>query len=262
MNADFQFVAHSFIAGIIASIACGLGAVPLFWKRIDPIRHVGLGYAFAGGLMFAASVYNLLLPAFTIGAANSLKIWPVVQTLFGMFLGCWFLWIVQNQLTPERLQSKYLRALGGRTGALVFIAMCFHSIPEGVAVGVGFASPTHYASLEDLGVYIAIAISIHNIPEGLAVALPMRINGASLKTCFLFAFLTSLPQPFAAVPASILVWLFEPLMLPLFGFAAGAMMYLVVVEMIPDGLETHSRDSVAWLFMGGFGLMTLVQVVL
>ncbi len=140
--------------------------------------------------------------------------------------------------------------------------MAFHSIPEGVAVGVGFGSEGHHEQLEGLGLYIALAISIHNMPEGLAVALPMRSRGASIGKCFLLAFLTSLPQPIAAVPASLAVWIFEPLMLPFLGFAAGAMMYLVIVELIPDALATHTPSQIAWSFMGGFGLMVLVQVAL
>lgn len=259
---QYQFVIESVVAGLLASLACGLGAFPLLLRRIKIETRIGLGYGFAGGLMFAASVYNLLLPALTIGSENASRLWPVLQTLGGMFLGCGFLWGVERLLTADRLKSKWLRPLGGRIETLIFIAMAFHSIPEGVAVGVGFGSEDHLESMPDLGLYIAIAIAIHNIPEGLAVALPLRARGASISKCFWLAFLTSLPQPIAAVPASLLVWLFEPLMLPFLGFAAGAMMYLVIVELIPDALKSHSRSQIAWAFMIGFGLMALVQVAL
>lgn len=127
-------------------------------------------------------------------------------------------------------------------------------------MGVGFAAEAHYESMSGFGVYVAVAIGIHNIPEGLAVALPMRAAGASIHRCFWFAFLTSLPQPLAAIPASLLAWLFKPLMLPLLGFAAGAMMYLIVAELIPDGLRSTSRSRLAWAFMIGFSLMALIQV--
>jgi zinc transporter ZupT len=137
--------------------------------------------------------------------------------------------------------------------------MTAHSIPEGVAVGVGYGSETHL-HVDKFGHYIAIAIGIHNIPEGLAVALPMRLAGASLFRCFFFAFLTSLPQPIAAVPSGLLVWLFEPLLLPFLGFAAGAMMYLVLMELVPEALIRHTRAEMAWMFLAGFGLMALVQV--
>lgn len=255
-------VIESFVAGLVASVACGLGALPVLFRRFDPTRRIGLSYAAAGGLMFAASVYNLLLPAFTLGAEQGASLLPVLETLFGLGAGCAFIWMVERRLPREGQESNFVRSLGGRVGALVFIAMTFHSIPEGVAVGVGFASEAHQVSFDDLGLYIAIAISIHNIPEGMAVALPARAAGASFWKCFLLAFLTSLPQPLASVPASLLVWFFRPLMLPLFGFAAGAMMYLVIVEMIPESLEEEKPTQVAWAFMTGFAAMVLVQVVL
>jgi zinc transporter ZupT len=90
----------------------------------------------------------------------------------------------------------------------------------------------------------------------------MRATGASVASCFWYAFFTSLPQPIAAVPAALMVWFFEPLMLPMLGFAAGAMMYLVVVELITDALEERRPVEIAWAFMLGFSLMVLVQVVL
>lgn len=261
---QFDFVLYSFVAGIFASLACGLGALPLLIKRFDVTQRIGYAYAFAGGLMFAASVYNLLLPALTLPGGShsgSMELWPVLQTLIGILLGSAFIWFVEGHLSHEAADNKYLRALGGRTGALVFIAMTFHSIPEGVAVGVAFASESYGEVFAHLGPYVALAIGIHNIPEGLAVALPLRAKGASINKCFWMAVITSLPQPFAAIPASLLVWLFKPLMLPMFGFAAGAMMYLVIVELIPDSLETHSRSQVASAFMVGFSAMILVQVL-
>ncbi len=262
-DTEHGLILTSLVWGLAASVACGFGALPLLLRSIDLRNRIGLGYGFAGGLMVSASVYNLLSPAFEIGRLSALRIGPVLTTLVGMALGCSFLWWVQRSLTPERLESKFLKSLGGRVGTLVFIAMAFHSIPEGVAVGVGFGSETHLppeSMSRGLGTYVAIAIMIHNIPEGLAVALPMRAAGASIARCFVFAFLTSLPQPLAAVPSSLLVWVFEPLMLPFLGFAAGAMMYLVIVELIPDGLESRTRSEIAWSFMAGFGMMVLVQV--
>lgn len=256
---QYSFVAWAFFAGVLASVACGFGVLPLAFSGLRLQDRVGLGYAFAGGLMFSASVYNLLMPAFTVGTQEAMHLLPVLETLAGMAAGAAFLWVLEKFLTPERLRSGILRHAGGRTGALVFVAMTFHSIPEGVAVGVGYGSETHLA-IHNFGHYVAIAIGIHNIPEGLAVALPMRLAGASIARCFLFAFLTSLPQPIAAVPAGLLVWLFDPLLLPFLGFAAGAMMYLVLIELVPEALERHTRAEMAWMFLAGFGVMALVQV--
>jgi len=101
--------------------------------------------------MFAASVYNLLLPAITLGSDSAIKLVPLTKTLAGMGAGCLLLWAVQHLLTPQRLASPWLRPLGGRVEALVFLAMLVHSIPEGVAVGVGFTAEIHHAQMEGFG---------------------------------------------------------------------------------------------------------------
>ncbi len=259
---ETQVAIEAAVAGLLASVACGLGALPLGFKRINLGKRIGLGYGFAAGLMVAASVYNLLWPALTLGNAE-LRLGSVLKTTAGLFLGCLLLWWMGRFLTTERLESRGIaKWLGGRTEALIFLTMCLHSVPEGIAVGVGYAGEARLEDAEGLGGYIALAISIHNIPEGLAVALPLRLRGVSLAKCFLFAFLTSLPQPIASVPACLLVWFFEPLILPCLGLAAGAMMYLTIEELVPDALETRSRGQVAWAFMIGFISMVLVQAVL
>ncbi len=258
---EYGFLMDSFVAGILASLACGLGALPLMFSGLDIQKRVGLGYGFAGGLMFSASVYNLILPGLTLGASSP-SLYQVVQILVGILLGSLFLWTVDRYLNHEGMERTILKRVGSRREILIFIAMAFHSIPEGVAVGVGYASSQHVAGVENLGNYIALAIAIHNIPEGLAVSIPMRANGASIPKCFFAAFLTSLPQPLAAVPAALLVWFFEPLMVPLLGFGAGALLFLVILEMIPEALEDRQPREIAWAFITGFCLMLLVQVVL
>ena len=220
------------VAGLLASLACGIGALPLAIRRLDPARHTGIGYGFAGGLMFAASVYNLILPGLTIQSHRIVfaDVWPVVV---GILLGAAFLWMVEHFVDEDHFEGQSLKNWGGKAGILIFIAMFVHSIPEGIAVGVGYTSDAVYGNR--LGDYIAVAIGIHNIPEGLAVAIPLRSAGASINRCFWAAFLTSLPQPIAAVPAAIMSWLFQPLMPVLMGFAAGAMIFVILLENHPGG---------------------------
>lgn len=255
----YLIVIKSLVAGLVASLACGLGALPLAFRRLDPSQHTGIGYAFAGGLMFSASVYNLILPGLTM-RSQELALSEVMPVLLGIILGAMFLWATNRFLSPERLDQAHWRRWGSRKEILIFIAMCVHSVPEGVAVGVGYASEPVYATR--LGSYIALAIAIHNIPEGLAVAIPMRASGATILRCFVAAFLTSLPQPIAAVPASIVSWVFQPIMPILMGFAAGAMIFLVLLEMLPDALSEEKPITIAWSFTIGFCLMLLVQVIL
>ena len=266
------------VAGLLASVACGLGVLPLFLPKLDPKKHIGLGYGVAGGLMFSASVYNLIYEGLAINrggegaaaqqTASIFTVQNVVPVIGGILVGALFLHFAEHfvharQARATDEQKSAMSRWGGATGMLVFIAMTIHSIPEGVAVGTGYAlqNNPHYDAT-GVGTFIALAIAIHNMPEGLAVAIPMRSAGASFGRCFLAAFLTSLPQPIAAIPAVLLAWFFEPMMPFLMGFAAGAMIFLVVLELIPEALESESPSRIAWAFTIGFCGMLLIQVVL
>lgn len=259
-----EALTRAVVAGLLASLACGLGVLPLLIKRIDPARHTGLGYAFACGLMFSASVYNLIWPGITqMGekTAQDMNVMAVLPVVIGIMAGGAFLSASDRFLghyTEDT--SHFADGWGGKVGVLIFVAMTVHSIPEGVAVGVGYASEG--LTEQPLGTYLAVAIAIHNIPEGLAVAIPMRSSGASIHKCFWAAFLTSLPQPIAAVPAVLAAWFFRPIMPVLMGFAAGAMIFLVLLELIPDALATEKPKPIAWAFVIGFCLMLMIQIVL
>lgn len=253
------FITNSLIAGILASFACGLGALPLTLKGVNLQKHTGIAYSAAGGLMFAASVYNLILPGLTL-KSSAVRLADALPVIAGILLGAIFLSQVNHYLSPERLEQSNWKKFGNKAELLIFIAMAVHSIPEGVAVGVGYSSEAVYAN--NLGNYIALAIAIHNIPEGLAVAIPMRAAGASIWRCFWAAFLTSLPQPIAAVPAAYVAWLFQPIMPVLMGFAAGAMIFLILIELIPEALHESTPIRVAWAFTIGFCAMVLIQVLL
>lgn len=129
----------SVIAGLLASVACGLGAVPLFIGRLNLDKDIGLGYGFAGGLMFAASVYNLILPGLTLGE-DSGSPRQVLLVISGILAGACFLWLIGRYLHSHG-SSSLVQSIGSRQEILIFVAMAFHSIPEGVAVGVDFCSP-------------------------------------------------------------------------------------------------------------------------
>lgn len=253
------FILKSLIAGIIASFACGLGALPLAIKKINLRAHTGIAYSAAGGLMFAASVYNLILPGLTL-STSSVRLYEALPVIAGIILGGMFLWLSDRYFTTERLEKEVWKKYGNKFQLLIFLVMAIHSIPEGVAVGVGFSSEEIYSN--NLGQYIALAIAIHNIPEGLAVAVPLRASGASINKCFWAAVLTSIPQPIAAVPAAYLSWLFQPLMPIMMGFAAGAMIFLIILQLVPEALHSTSSLRVAWAFILGFCAMILVQVIL
>ena len=255
----WEVLLRAVVAGLVASLACGLGALPLEIKGLDPKRHTGLGYGFAGGLMLAASVYNLIQPGLQMAGGDHhmgwQQVWPV---LLGLLAGSAFLAWTDRYLSDHSPSEAFMAGWGGRVGLLIFLAMTVHSIPEGVAVGTAYAAGA--AQETDLGLYVAMAIAIHNIPEGLAVAVPLRSAGASIHRCFWAATITSLPQPIAAIPAVLVSWVFTPIMPILMGFAAGAMIFLIVLELIPEALDSEKPRRIAWALMLGFCAMLLVQV--
>ena len=256
----WQLLFRAVGAGVLASLACGVGALPVGLRGVDPSRHTGLGYGFAGGLMLAASVYNLIQPGLQMGADHHMgwsQVWPV---LMGLLLGASFLAWTDKYLSNHHPSEAFMKQWGGHMGLLIFLAMTVHSIPEGVAVGTAYAAGEVQNST--LGTYVAVAIGIHNMPEGLAVAVPLRSAGMSVWRCFLAATVTSLPQPIAAIPAVLVSWVFQPIMAVLMGFAAGAMIFLIVLELIPEALEAETPRRIAWALMLGFCGMLLVQVAL
>lgn len=253
------------VAGLIASLACGLGALPLALRQIDPARHAGLGFAVAGGLMIAASVFSLIVPGLEMEIGANGSDYNLLRMIGGILIGAAFISVVERFLPEETHNAQGEERFvgwGGRVGLLIFVAMSAHSIPEGIAVGVGYTSDEVLDTTHQIGTTLAIAIGIHNIPEGLAVAIPMRSRGVSITRCFWAAVITSLPQPIAAIPAVLMAWFFQPLMPVLMGFAAGAMIYLVVVELIPQALAKERPNRIAWAFMVGFCGMIVIQKLL
>lgn len=240
----------AFVAGLLAAAACGLGAIPAFLVRHASGTALGRAYAFAAGLMLAAAALALIGPGIHLASRGTSPLFGLASLVVGGMAGSLLLYGMQRVL-PHDVEPTWSRRFGGRAGLLVFLVMTLHSIPEGIAVGVGYGAAEHAESLSGLGHLLAIAIAIHNVPEGLVVALPMRAGGAAWPTCFLAAFLTSLPQAIAAVPACLAVSVFDPLVLPSLGLAAGAMVHLVVAELLPEArTQCGPTDLVGW-FAGG-----------
>ena len=202
--------------------------------------------------MISASVFSLMQKGISLEHVRPSAPYEVIA---GLFLGALFFWAAERFVEGPILHSGRLGV--SRRGLLVWLAMTIHSIPEGVAIGVGFATGDF-----QFGLVMALAISIHNIPEGIAVSLPLRAEGASIPKCAVASILSSAPQPIMAVPAALAVWLFQPLLGLGLGFAGGAMIYLVVDELIPTALEQGSRTLISWGVMIGLGLMLLLTTLL
>ena len=238
------------IAATITVLANGLGGLPFVFVRDFPRRITRYGWAISGGLMLSASVFNLIMPG-----VNDAGITPVA---IGIFLGAGGMVLASTWLNSRQFKLSGMSDDGARRIMLVLITLFIHSFPEGLAIGVAFGSGEI-----GLGLIMAVAIAIHNIPEGLAVSLPMRAEGVSGWRCVGWAIVSGIPQLLACVPAYLAVVAFRPILPYAFGVAAGAMILLVITEMIPESVEQESqRLSSGVAGMLGFLLMMMLQNVL
>lgn len=241
------------LTGILSALTTGLGAIPVHFLqgRSPLVRAMACGIA--AGMMISASVFALVQEG--IALKTKFPLAPYIVML-GLFLGSAFFWFTDKNVSRQ-YEDKPWQRIFSRKGLLIFIAMFIHSIPEGIAIGVGFATGNF-----SFGLMMAIAIAVHNIPEGIAVSLPLKIEGASTLKCAVISILTSVPQPVMAVPSALLTWFVEPL-LPLgLGFAGGAMIYLVIAELIPDALNEGGKTLTAWgVMLGLIGMLLITHLL-
>jgi zinc transporter ZupT len=238
-----------FWVALMTDLATGLGALPFAVVRKLSLPWQGMMTSGAAGMMLSASVFALTGEAMKSGA-----MW---QVIVGLLAGAAFFSWTARLIHGNQWTIGTLSPAESKQGIMVIVAMFIHSIPEGIAVGVGYATGEI-----GFGLLLATAIAVHNVPEGIAVSMPLRARGISVTKCAGYAILTSVPQPLAAVPAFVLVSVFKPL-LPLgLGFAGGAMIFLVAFELLPESLERCSREQSAWAMMIGLiGMLCITSAL-
>ena len=241
--------------GIISCLATGLGAIPVHFVKNNSKLVRSFASSVAAGMMISASVFSLAQEG--IALKDKFPLAPFIVIL-GLMLGAaFFRWTDKIFTYDNHFYQHYLKKGLTKRGLLIFVAMFIHSIPEGIAIGVAFATGNF-----EFGLIMAIAISVHNIPEGIAISLPLKADGVSTKKCAWASILTSVPQPIMAVPSALLAWFFEPLLPIGLGFAGGAMIYLTVSELIPSALEDGGHSLTAWGVMIGLCGMLLITTLL
>jgi zinc transporter ZupT len=243
---DISPVLQVFLYGLITAVATGLGAIPFAFVRDVSPRVVALTNALASGLMLGAS-FGLL----SEGAGHGR-----VATLVGANLGVLFVLVAGRLLGEQDLQFGAVRGEDARKMALIVLVMTVHSVAEGVAIGTAFAGGT------TLAIVITAAIAVHNVPEGLAISAVLRPRGAGIAACAGWSIVSSLPQPLLAVPSFLFVETFDSLLPYGIGFAAGAMVFMVLVELLPDAFETGRRSVIALLVSVAMVAMVLFQQAL
>lgn len=246
-----------------AATALGAALVFFFRKEVNEnVQRVFLG--FAAGVMIAASVWSLLIPGIEMAEEQGTPGW--IPASGGFLLGALFLVALDRLLPhlhpgsdlPEGLPSRLKR-----TTMLVF-AVTLHNIPEGMAVGLLFGLAGNEAAPTSLAAAFALSIGIglQNLPEGAAISLPLKKEGVSNSRAFLYGALSGIVEPAAGVLTALAAGWIAPLMPWLLSFAAGAMIYVVVEELIPEArLGEHSHVG-TWGVLAGFVLMMVLDTAL
>ena len=246
-------------------LATVLGAAMVFVFRKElshTLQKVFLG--FAAGVMIAASVWSLLIPAMEMAEGQGRSI--LLPVGGGFVLGGVFLMLLDQLLPHLHLDSDQpegLRSRVSRTAMLVF-AVTLHNLPEGMAVGLACALA---ASSQDAGqaagaAALALGIGLQNFPEGAAIALPLRREGASRLKSFAGGALSGAVEPLGGILAVLAAGWVEPLMPWLLSFAAGAMVYVVAQELIPEARRDETSRAGTWGVLLGFVIMMVMDVAL
>jgi len=239
-----------FLASLAAGLATGVGALPVLFVKHPSKRYLDLMLGFAAGVMLAATAFSLLIPAIKDGGA-----WVAVG---GLLLGALALHLIDRFVPHEH----FIRGHEGPSSRLrkiwlFVLAITIHNFPEGLAVGVGFGGGA-------LGPAIALAagIGLQNMPEGLAVALPLVGEGYARRRALLYATLTGLVEPMGGLLGVSLVMLARPLLPWGLAFAAGAMLFVISDEIIPESHRNGHERLATFGVMIGFAVMMLLDVLL
>lgn len=259
-------VQQALLATLFTWLVTALGAsLVFFFKTINRKVLDGM-LGGAAGVMIAASFWSLLAPAIEM-AENAGKT-PWVPATVGFLAGGGFLWVVDKVLPHLHLGLPMSEAEGIKTSwqrsTLLCLAITLHNIPEGLAVGVAFgalAADLPSASLAG-AVALAIGIGLQNFPEGAAVSVPLRRDGMSRGKSFWYGQLSGMVEPVAGVIGAVAVIWMQPLLPYALSFAAGAMIYVVVEEVIPESQQARNTDLATVGAMCGFALMMTLDVAL
>ena len=234
-----------------------------FFKTMNRVVLDGM-LGFTGGVMVAASFWSLLAPAIEMSKGEGFV--KVIPAAVGFIMGALFIFALDKTLPHLHINFKETEGIKSpwqRTTLLV-LAITLHNIPEGLAVGVlfgGVAAGIPEASISG-AVTLAIGIGIQNFPEGIAVSMPLRRMGMSRTKSFMYGQSSALVEPIAGVLGAVAVMFFIPILPYALAFAAGAMIFVVVEEVIPETQQDKNTDIATLGFIGGFIVMMTLDVAL
>ena len=255
-------VYQALIATLFTWFVTALGAGLVFFFKTIERKMLDAMLGFAAGVMIAGSYWSLLAPAIEMAEGSNIPAW--VPATSGFLLGGAFLWIIDKLLPHLHPGFPKEEAEGVSTSwhrsVLLVLAITIHNIPEGLAVGVAFGALAADLPAASLGgaIALAIGIGIQNFPEGTAVSVPLRREGLSRLKSFWYGQLSGIVEPIAGVLGAVAVIFMRPMLPYALAFAAGAMIYVVVEELIPESqLEKHTDVATVGAMLGFAVMMTL-----
>ena len=263
---------HPVFLALVATLltwgATALGAAMVFFFKSIRRNTMDAMLGFASGVMIAASFWSLLAPSIEMSEAQLGALWKWLPPLLGFLGGGGFIWLIDKVLPHLHPGDKQEDAEGlptsWRRSVLLVLAITLHNIPEGLAIGVAFGAVMADLPSASLAgaMALAIGIGIQNFPEGAAVSMPLRREGMSPFRCFWYGQASGAVEPVAAVIGAAAVVFIQPLLPYALAFAAGAMIYVVVEELIPTSREVRHSDAGTVGAIIGFAIMMTLDVAL
>jgi ZIP family zinc transporter len=262
-------ILQSLFGGLFTYGLTALGAALVFFTRSVNYKLLDAMMGFAAGVMIAASFWSLLVPSIDMAASQGVIEW--MPAVIGFLTGGIFLRICDAYMPHLHLGLPREEAEGinttWRRATLLVLAITLHNIPEGLAVGVLFGAaasgvdPTGTATIAG-AISLALGIGIQNFPEGVAVSMPLRREGISVGKSFWYGQLSGIVEPISAVIGAAAVIFIRPILPYALAFAAGAMIYVVVEELIPESQHRGNADIATLGTMIGFSVMMVLDVAL
>ncbi|MBQ9013907.1 MAG: ZIP family metal transporter [Bacilli bacterium] len=252
-------IIQALIAGLFTYFITALGAaLVLFMKKINKTFLDGM-LGFSAGIMIAASFFSLLEPSIKISEELNINLlFIIISFIFGG------LFLLLGDKMYDHFDKKKKKKQNIKRCVMLITSITLHNIPEGMAIGVAFGSVIYGipgASLAAAWI-IALGIGIQNFPEGSAISLPLRREGFSRKKAFFYGQISGIVEPIAAVLGAILVMKIRILLPILLSFAAGAMIYVVIEELIPESQNNKKKNLMTIFTLIGFSIMMFLDISL
>jgi len=263
---DIHPVLQALLATCFTWFITALGAAVVFTAREPSRRTLDTMLGFAAGVMIAASYWSLLAPAIEMAEGKALPAW--VPAVAGFLIGAFFLRLADMLLPHLHLGMPMEKAEGIKTSwrrsTLLVLAITLHNIPEGLAVGVAFGAAAAGLPSATLAgaIALAIGIGIQNFPEGTAVSMSLRRENISRLKCFWYGQLSGIVEPIAGVIGAALVLIARPILPYALAFAAGAMIFVVIEELVPESQTSGHSDAATMGAIIGFAVMMTLDVAL